>query len=92
MTQREQDAAPQPDSLGKALRRTADPAHAASLVRRGARCLAERGPQALAREVSYRVDLMTKGESWKFRADVPLRRELKAQAAAAAFWTLTVTV
>ncbi len=81
MTQREQDAAPQPDSLGKALRRTADPAPAARLMRRRARCQAERGPQALAREVSYRVDLMTKGESWKFRADVPLRRELKAQAA-----------
>ncbi len=71
---------PQADSVGKALRRVMNPAHGASLLRRGWRCLRQRGPQALAREVSYRVDLMRKGESWRFRADIPLRRELKAQA------------
>ncbi len=67
------------DSVGKAMRRTANPAHAASLLKRGARCLAQRGPQALAREVSYRVNLMTKGDDWRFRADLPLRRDLRAQ-------------
>lgn len=69
----------QQDSVGKALARTANPAHFGSLLKRGARCLRERGVQALYREISYRVDLMTKGESWKFRADLPLNRELKAQ-------------
>ncbi|WP_367924061.1 glycosyltransferase family 2 protein [uncultured Ruthenibacterium sp.] len=67
------------DSVGKALRRTANPSHFSSLVRRGVQCYRERGGEALAREISYRVDLMTKGESWRFRADIPLRRELREQ-------------
>ncbi|MEG0769688.1 MAG: glycosyltransferase family 2 protein [Ruthenibacterium sp.] len=67
------------DSVAKAVRRTANPAHAASLAKRAAACLVQRGPEALWREGSYRIDLMTKGESWKFRADIPLKRELRAQ-------------
>ena len=67
------------DSVGKALARTANPVHFASLVRRGVACARNRGLEAVWREASYRVDLMTKGESWKFRADIPLRRELRAQ-------------
>lgn len=67
------------DSVGKALRRAAAPGHAASLAQRGWRCLRQRGPQALGREVSYRVNLMTKGEDWRFRADLPLNRELREQ-------------
>ena len=49
------------DSVGKALRRTANPSHFSSLVRRGKQCYRERGAEALGREISYRVDLMTKG-------------------------------
>lgn len=67
------------DSVGKALARTANPAHFASLVRRGISCVKHRGVEAACREVSYRVDLMTKGESWKFRADIPLKRDLRMQ-------------
>ena len=67
------------DSVGKALARTANPAHFASLVRRGVSCVKHRGVEAACREVSYRVDLMTKGESWKFRADIPLKRDLRMQ-------------
>ena len=70
------------DSFEKALRRTARPAHFASLARRAAACLRERGAEALWREASFRISLMTKGEVWRFRADIPLRRELKAQRAA----------
>ena len=77
----EQEHAAERDSVAKAVRRTMQPAHAASLVKRGARCLSQRGPEALAREVSYRVNLMTKGDDWRFRADLPLRRELRAQRA-----------
>ena len=66
------------DSFAKALRRTARPAHFASLARRAAACLRERGAEALWREASFRISLMTKGEVWRFRADIPLRRELKA--------------
>ena len=47
-----------------------------------AACLRERGAEALWREASFRISLMTKGEVWRFRADIPLRRELKAQRAA----------
>ena len=54
----------------------------ASLARRAAACLRERGAEALWREASFRISLMTKGEVWRFRADIPLRRELKAQRAA----------
>ena len=67
------------DSVGKALRRSVRPAHAANLAARAVKCAKERGMEALWREGAYRVDLMTKGESWKFRADIPLRRELRAQ-------------
>ena len=71
--------------LCKALRRTARLAHFASLARRAAACLRERGAEALWREASFRISLMTKGEVWRFRADIPLRRELKAQRAGALF-------
>lgn len=70
------------DTVGKALRRTLHPAHFAALARRAAVCLRERGAEALWREAAFRVSLMTKGEVWRFRADIPLRRELRAQRAA----------
>lgn len=48
-------------------------------MRRGISCVKHRGFEAAGREVGYRVDLMTKGESWKFRADIPLKRDLRMQ-------------
>lgn len=67
------------DSVGKALARTANPAHAASLVRRAGVCLRTRGWQALWRETFYRLCLVFGKEPWQLRADVPLRKELRAQ-------------
>ncbi len=68
------------DTYGKALKRVANPSHSASLVKRGFVCLKERGPEALFREISYRMDLASKnGTPWKHRADIPLKRELRAQ-------------
>ena len=71
------------DSVGKALARTANPAHAASLLRRAFACLRTRGWQALWREIFYRLCLVFGKEPWQLRADVPLRRELLAQRHAA---------
>lgn len=67
------------DSVKKALRRNANPARLAGLAGRAIRCVKTRGAEALWREGTYRVDLMTKGESWQFRADLPLKKELRAQ-------------
>ncbi len=71
------------DSVSKALKRVSNPKHAASLTKRAFKTLKTGGPEALYREGAYRYDLMTKGESWKFRADIPLEREIKAQRKAA---------
>lgn len=67
------------DTPLKTLRRILDPSHFASLVRRAVRCLRERGAEALWREFDYRVRLLLGGEVWRHRADIPLRRELRAQ-------------
>ncbi|MBD5102991.1 MAG: glycosyltransferase family 2 protein [Subdoligranulum sp.] len=75
-------SAPNPaerDTPLKALRRLLTPAHFASLVRRAVRCVRERGAEALWREFDFRVRLLLHGEVWRFRADIPLRRELRAQ-------------
>ncbi|MEG1381154.1 MAG: glycosyltransferase, partial [Ruthenibacterium sp.] len=74
-----QELPPEQDSVGKALKRSVNPRHFANLFGRAAKCAKERGGEALVREASYRVDLMTKGESWQFRADVPLKKELREQ-------------
>ena len=52
---------PQPaeqDSIGKAVRRSLSPAHAASLLQRGVRSLTEQGAEATRREIAFRVNLM----------------------------------
>lgn len=63
-------------------RRLLDPAHLADLARRSAATLRERGAQQLWRDVTFRVGLAFHHDSWRHRADIPLRRELKAQRAA----------
>ena len=78
----EMQSAPDPvgrDTPLKTLRRILDPSHFASLVRRAACCVRERGWEALWREFDYRVRLLFGGEVWRHRADIPLRRELRAQ-------------
>ncbi len=67
------------DTPLKTLRRLLNPAHLASLARRAVRCVRERGAEALWRELDYRIRLLFGGEVWRHRADIPLRRELRAQ-------------
>ena len=69
------------DSFGKMVGRVANPAHSAGLLKRGAACWKQRGAEAVFREISYRINLATRGEDWRFRADLPLKRELRAQKA-----------
>lgn len=70
------------DSVGKAIRRNLSPKKALDLAARGARCLTTRGVEATGREISFRVGLMLGRDDWRHRADIPLRRELRAQRAA----------
>lgn len=74
-----QQPAAEQDSIGKAVRRSLSPAHAASLLRRGARSLTEQGAEATGREIAFRVNLMLGRDTWQHRADLPLRKELRAQ-------------
>ncbi len=68
------------DTLSKAAKRAMNPSHAGDLLKRGAICLKERGFEALCREISYRISLTSKdGAPWKHRADIPLKKELRAQ-------------
>ena len=75
------DATQGVDSLGKVLRRNLSAQRLALLFGRGRETLQKRGWQALGREVSFRLRLATHKEIWRYRADIPLRRELRAQQA-----------
>ena len=72
----------QADSVGGRARRLANPAHLADLARRSAATLREQGAEQLWRDVTFRVGLAFHHDSWRHRADIPLRRELKEQRAA----------
>lgn len=72
----------QADSVGGMARRLANPAHLADLARRSAATLREQGAEQLWRDVTFRVGLAFHHDSWRHRADIPLRRELKEQRAA----------
>ena len=50
-----------------------------TLIKRGVVSLQKRGLEATWREVDFRIKLMTKGDVWKFRADIPLKRDLSRQ-------------
>lgn len=71
-----------PDSVGGMARRLLNPAHLRDLARRSAATLREQGAEQLWRDVAFRVGLAFHHDSWRHRADIPLRRELKAQRAA----------
>ena len=70
------------NSVGGMARRLANPAHLRDLARRSAATLREQGAEQLWRDVTFRVGLAFHHDGWRHRADIPLRRELKAQRAA----------
>lgn len=67
------------DSLGKAVRRNLSLRRIALLFGRAFSTLRTQGVQAMGREFSYRYRLATHGEVWRYRADMPLRKQLRAQ-------------
>ena len=70
------------DSVGGMAKRLLNPAHLRDLAKRGAATLHEQGAEQLWRDVTFRVGLALHHDDWRHRADIPLRRELKAQRAA----------
>ena len=70
------------DSVGGMARRLLNPAHLRDLAGRSVRTLREQGAEQLWRDVKFRVGLAMHHDDWRHRADIPLRRELKAQRAA----------
>ena len=80
-TERPADLAVQ-DSVGGMARRLLNPAHLRDLAGRSVRTLREQGAEQLWRDVKFRVGLAMHHDDWRHRADIPLRRELKAQRAA----------
>ncbi|EJX00053.1 glycosyl transferase family protein, partial [gut metagenome] len=67
------------DSVGDMARRLADPKHVGQLARWCAQLAKEEGLEALWREISFRINLAFHRDTWKYRADIPTRRQLKAQ-------------
>ena len=57
--------------------------HLRDLAGRSVKTLREQGAEQLWRDVKFRVGLALHHDDWRHRADLPLRRELKAQRAAA---------
>ena len=69
------------DSLGKMVRRLTDPSHLGAVVGRTAKTLREQGTEQMWRDVRFRVGLAMHKDFWQHYADIPLKRELKAQRA-----------
>ena len=69
------------DSLGKMARRLADPSHLGAVVGRTVKTLREQGGEQMWRDVRFRVGLAMHKDFWQHYADIPLKRELKAQRA-----------
>lgn len=67
------------DSVFKAVGRNLNPKRFIGLVQRGVRCVKEQGAEQARREIGFRMDLALHRETWKFRVDIPLKRELKQQ-------------
>lgn len=67
------------DSVGKAVRRNLSPKRIAGLIQRGMKTFSQRGVEATYREMEFRYRLATHGQVWKYRADIPLQKELKEQ-------------
>ncbi len=67
------------DSPLKFIKRNLNIKRIGTLLTRGVSSLKNDGLEATWRKVDFRIKLMTKGDVWKFRSDIPLKRELKAQ-------------
>ncbi|MBQ6850393.1 MAG: glycosyltransferase family 2 protein [Oscillospiraceae bacterium] len=67
------------DSPLKFLKRNLNFKRIGTLAGRGVASLKNDGLEATWRKIDFRIKLMTKGDVWKFRSDIPLKRELKAQ-------------
>ena len=67
------------DSPLKFIKRNLNIKRITSLANRGLASLKREGLEATWRKIDFRIKLMTKGDVWKFRSDIPLKRELKAQ-------------
>ena len=70
------------DSPAAMARRLASPAHIAQLCGWCARVAREEGAQALWREIDFRLRLALHKDTWRYRADLPTRRQLRRQKAA----------
>ena len=67
------------DSPLKFIKRNLNIKRITTLAGRGISSLKNDGLEATWRKVDFRIKLMTKGDVWKFRSDIPLKRELKEQ-------------
>ena len=67
------------DTISKALRRNLSPKKAVDLLKRGTNCLIKQGTEQTGREIAFRVNLALGRDPWQNRADIPLKKELKAQ-------------
>ncbi len=68
------------DNPLKFLKRNLNTNRLTSLVKRGVISFKRDGFEATFRKIDFRIKLMTNGEVFKFRSDIPLKRELKEQA------------
>ena len=69
------------DSVGGMAKRLLNPAHVADLAGRLIRTLREEGFEQMCRDIQFRVALAHHEDIWQHRADLPTRRQLKAQRA-----------
>lgn len=67
------------DTVGSMVKRMLNPDHLRDLAQRSAATLKEKGAEQLWRDITFRVGLALHHDDWRHRADLPLRRELKAQ-------------
>ena len=70
------------DSPLRFLKRNLNLKRVTHLAKRGFNSIKNEGIEATSRKVQFRVNLMLKRDVWQFRSDIPLKRELKAQAQA----------
>jgi len=70
------------DSPLKFIKRNLNIKRIGTLASRGVSSLKSEGLEATWRKIDFRIKLMTKGDVWKFRSDIPLKRELKRQKSA----------
>ncbi len=73
------DNVPQRDSVSAAIKRNLSLKRLLGHARRLSDCYRTRGLEATLREVTFRIALATHSEIWMYRADIPLKKELKEQ-------------